>query len=235
MSDVYFIIVPVVVVVVILNLCLIFWRVWLYQKRREQQMLYYRQQQQCLAQAVPSARVVRVERCVGPQGYAQRTSYAINRPGQPTRQLTRTVVIRAARDEREDDPNLPPTYDQAVTGKDRSVKVEEGAGAKPPGQPSQGTATAPPQGPPPPSAPGPIPRFAPPPFSQVPRVQPSNTTTSSATRNNMGGFRSYLGNQPAPPNYSQAPPPAPPSAPVISDSRDRSDSLDANDQTALLA
>lgn len=171
-----------------------------------------------------------MERCVGPEGYAQRTSYAINRPGQPTRQLTRTLVIRPARDEREDDPNLPPTYDQAVTGKDRSVKVEEGGGAKgKPTQPPQGAANAPPQGPPP-SAPGPIPRFAPPPFSQVPRVQQNNATSAT----NTGGFRSYLGTQPAPPSYSQAPS-APPTAPVINDSRDWSDSLDADDQTALLA
>ena len=182
-----------------------------------------------------------MERCVGPEGYAQRTSYAINRPGQPTRQLTRTVVIRAARDEREDDPNLPPTYDQAVTGKDRSVKVEEGgagAGGKPSDQPPprRGAANVPPHGPPPPTAPGPMPRFAPPPFSQVPRAQPSNATTGTGTTHNAGGgFRSYLSTQPAPPSYSQAPPPAPPTAPVISDSRDRSDSLDADDQTALLA
>ena len=115
------------------------------------------------------ARVVRVERCVGPEGYAQRTSYAINRPGQPTRQLTRTVVIRAARDEREDDPNLPPTYDQAVTGKDRSVKVEEGgagAGGKPSDQPPprRGAANVPPQGPPPPPPPRPNASFCPSPF-----------------------------------------------------------------------
>ena len=168
---------------------------------------------------------------MGPGGYAQRTSYAINRPGQPTRQLTRTVVIRAAQDEREDDPNLPPTYDQAVTGKDRSVKVEEGgAGGRPSNQPSQGMANIPPQQGPPPTAPGPMPRFAPPPFSQVPRAQPSNTASATSTG---GRFRSYLGNQPAPPSYSQAPS-APPTAPVISNSRDRSDSLDADDQTALL-
>ena len=173
-----------------------------------------------------------MERCVGPEGYAQRTSYAINRPGQPTRQLTRTVVVRPARDEREDNPNLPPTYDQAVTGKDRSVKVEEGGAAGKSNQPSQGTANVPPQGPPP-SAPGPMPHFAPPPFSQVPRVQLNNTGTTTGTTN-TGGFRSYLGNQPAPPSYSPAPV-APPAAPVISDSRDRSDSLDADDQTALLA
>lgn len=179
------------------------------------------------------ARVVRVERCVGPGGYAQRTSYAINRPGQPARQVTRTVVIRAARDEREDDPNLPPTYDQAVTGKDRSVKVEEGSGQPSNQSSTQGTASAPPPQGPPPAAPGPMPRFAPPPFSQVPRAQPSTAATSTASA--AGGFRSYLSSQPAPPNYSQAPPPAPPTAPVISDSRDRSDSLDADDQTALLA
>ena len=33
-GDIYYIIVPVVVVVVILKLCLIFWRVWVYQKVR---------------------------------------------------------------------------------------------------------------------------------------------------------------------------------------------------------
>ena len=100
----------------------------------------------------------------------------------------------------------------------------------PSNQPSQGAANVPPQRGPPPTAPGPMPRFAPPPFSQVPRAQPSNTTSATDTR---GSFRSYLGNQPAPPGYSHAPP-APPTAPIISDSRDRSDSLDADDQTALL-
>lgn len=171
-----------------------------------------------------------MERCLGPEGYAQRTSYAINQPGMPTRQLTRTVVIRPARDERANDPNLPPTYDQAVTGKDRSVKVEDGsqadgnnlpptANVPPPPQQQQGQAT--PSAPPPiGNAPGPMPRFAPPPFSQVPRSQ------------NTGTFRSYLGtSQPAPPGYS-AVPSAPPSAPEMD--RDRSDSLDADDQTALL-
>ena len=177
---------------------------------------------------VCSARVVRVERCVGPEGYAQRTSYAINRPGQPTRQLTRTVVIRPARDDRSDDPNLPPTYDQAVTGKDHSVKVEGGAnpptGVPPPqgsntsSPPPQSVPTAPPPNPPP----GPMPSFAPPPFSQVPRAQ------------NTGSFRSYLGSQPAvppPPGYSQNLP-GPSSSPEIS--RDRNSSIDADDQTRLL-
>ena len=180
-----------------------------------------------------SARVVRVERCVGPDGYAQRTSYAINRPGQPTRQLTRTLVIRAARDEREDDPNLPPTYDQAVTGKDRSVKVEDGKSGQ-----SHGAANVPPGPPPgaPPTAPGPLPQFAPPPFSQVPRIQNNNSNSNTNTNTSgmgTGTFRSYLVNQTAPPGYSQAPP-APTAAPVISNSRDRSDSLDADDQTRLL-
>ena len=33
-GDIYYIVVPIVVVVVILKLCLIFWRVWVYQKVR---------------------------------------------------------------------------------------------------------------------------------------------------------------------------------------------------------
>ena len=134
------------------------------------------------------------------------------------------MVIRAARDERETDPNLPPTYDQAVTGKDRSVKVEESCEGSL-GQ-SQGPSIVEPPPPPPqgapPTASGPLPRFAPPPFSQVPRVQNSTNTST-----NTGTFRSYLGNQSAPPSYSHAPP-------VLSQ-HDRSDSLDADDQTALLS
>ncbi len=47
------------------------------------------------------------------------------------------------------DPNLPPTYDQAVTGKDHSVKVEDG---RPPSPPP----TAPPPGGAQPSAPPPL-------------------------------------------------------------------------------
>lgn len=39
-GDIYYIIVPVVVVVVILKLCLIFWRVWVYQKVRNVFFLY---------------------------------------------------------------------------------------------------------------------------------------------------------------------------------------------------
>ena len=169
-----------------------------------------------------------VERCVGPSGYAQRTSYAINQPGMPTRQLTRTVVIRPARDERADNPNLPPTYDQAVTGKDHSVLVEGGPASN---QPPQGPAglhdQRAPTLPPPPAAtaPGPMPRFAPPPFSQVPRSQ-----------NNVGLFRPVVGaTQPtAPPGYSQNPPP-PQFAPAISRDRNTSDSFEPHDQTALLS
>ena len=168
---------------------------------------------------------MRVERCLGPSGYAQRTSYAIDQPGMPTRQLTRTVVIRPARDERADNPNLPPTYDQAVTGKDRSVLVEGGSTSN---QPPRGPAGVPNQGvpnePPPPvaTAPGPMPRFAPPPFSQVPRAQ-----------NNTASSRPIVGaTQPsAPPGYTRNPS-ALQSAPAIS--RDRSVSFERDDQTAPL-
>ena len=95
-----------------------------------------------------SARVVSVRRVTAPDGIAQQTSYAIERPGCPTRHLTRTVVVRPVGG-RPLDPNLPPTYNQAVSGSDRSVKIEEGsAGAAvppPPGDPS----APPPVGPPP--------------------------------------------------------------------------------------
>ena len=60
------------------------------------------------------------------------------------------------------DPNLPPTYDQAVTGKDRSVKVDEGQRqdlvAMMPSAPPPSFPTHPPAGPmvpPPPYTPSP--------------------------------------------------------------------------------
>lgn len=74
---------------------------------------------------VRSARVIAVRQVEGPGGIAQQTCYAISQPGCPTRQLTRTVIVRPASG-RPNDPNLPPSYDQAVTGADRSVKVDEG-------------------------------------------------------------------------------------------------------------
>lgn len=74
---------------------------------------------------VHSARVIAVRQVEGPGGIAQQTSYAISQPGCPTRQLTRTVIVRPASG-RPNDPNLPPSYDQAVSGADHSVKVDEG-------------------------------------------------------------------------------------------------------------
>ena len=59
----------------------------------------------------------------GPGGIAQQTAYAINQPGCPTRQVTRTIIIRPASG-RPNDPNLPPSYDQAMSGADRSIKVD---------------------------------------------------------------------------------------------------------------
>lgn len=76
-----------------------------------------------------SARVVGVERSVGPDGFTQRTSYVVNQPGLPARQITRTIVIRPNDNRRPNDPNLPPSYDHAVTGRDKSVKVESDTGA----------------------------------------------------------------------------------------------------------
>lgn len=78
-----------------------------------------------LLPTVTRARVVAVRRVAGPGGIAQQTSYAIEQPGCPTRQVTRTIIVRPIGG-RPNDPNLPPSYDQAVTGADRSVKVEEG-------------------------------------------------------------------------------------------------------------
>ena len=43
-GSIYYIVIPVVIVVVILKLCLIFWRIWLYQRRRER--VYLIQQNQ---------------------------------------------------------------------------------------------------------------------------------------------------------------------------------------------
>ena len=60
---------------------------------------------------------------MGPEGYTQRTAYVINERGLPPRQVTRTVTIRPRETGRPNNPNMPPTYDQAVTGKDKSVKV----------------------------------------------------------------------------------------------------------------
>ncbi len=94
---------------------------------------------------LPSARVIGVERSVGPEGFTQRTSYLVNQPGLPARQITRTIVIRPNDNRRPNDPNLPPSYDHAVTGRDKSVKVEEGnVGGAPMTSTNQAGATAPP-------------------------------------------------------------------------------------------
>lgn len=106
-----------------------------------------------LTQHTHSARVLRVERCVTDDGaYAQRTSYALERQGMPTQQFQRTVVIRPADNRRPNDPNLPPSYDTAITGKDKSVKVEEnGPRSEPTLSPGMGSPSHSPL--PPPSAP----------------------------------------------------------------------------------
>lgn len=106
--------------------------------------------------------MVRVQRVCGPGGIAQQTSYAVNQPGQPTRIVTRTVVLRPAPDGRPLDPNLPPTYEAAVSGRDRSVKVEDGSEPVPPA----------------PSAPPPAFSAPPPAFSDEPSPPPppSNVT-----------------------------------------------------------
>lgn len=78
--------------------------------------------------------MVAVRRVIGPDGMAQQTAYAITRPGCPPRQVTRTIIVRPASG-RPLDPNLPPTYQDAVSGKDRSVKVEEGGATSPPPHP----------------------------------------------------------------------------------------------------
>ena len=70
--------------------------------------------------------MVGVRNIATPSGFAQQTHYAIENPGHPTRHFTRTVVVRPPSSNRPSDPNLPPSYDQAVTGRDNSVKVEEG-------------------------------------------------------------------------------------------------------------
>lgn len=73
--------------------------------------------------------MVGVQRCVTDSGaFAQRTSYAIDQPGRPTQEFHRTIVIRPSDNRRPDNPNLPPSYDMAVTGKDKAVTVEGGTG-----------------------------------------------------------------------------------------------------------
>ena len=132
-----------------------------------------------------SARVVAVRRVAGPGGLAQQTCYAIEQPGLPTRQITRTVIIRPA-NQRANDPNLPPTYDQAVTGADRSVKVDDGGAAPPtsesatsgemvPSAPLESASIqAPPSSPPlpPPSSPPPSSTYSAPPSSSPPPLLP---------------------------------------------------------------
>ena len=114
------------------------------------------------------ARVVAIRRLSGPGGIAQQTSFAIEQPGQPTRQLTRTIIVRPTG--RPNDPNLPPSYDQAITGADRSVKVEETRGLA---QPTHGVF---PSAPPPPPAlpPPPPPPSAPEVYLGPPHMHPPN-------------------------------------------------------------
>ncbi len=82
------------------------------------------------------AHIVGVERTLGPEGYTQRTAYLINERGVPPRHVTRTVTIRPRENGRPHDPNMPPTYDQAVTGKDKSVKVDAEDANQQQGQPT---------------------------------------------------------------------------------------------------
>ena len=89
-----------------------------------------------------SATVVGVERSVGPEGITQCTAYVINENNRPPREVTRTITIRPRDSGRPVDPNMPPTYDQAVTGKDKSVKVN------PEGTQSSTTGPGPDGGPP---------------------------------------------------------------------------------------
>lgn len=101
----------------------------------------------------------------------------INQPGLPARQVTRTLVIRPNDSRRPDDPNLPPTYDQAVTGKDKSVKVNEPPRAPPTLVPPQPSAPPPPSYamPPPPRTAGAPPAYTPPVDSS--RDDPTYDTT----------------------------------------------------------
>ena len=115
-----------------------------------------------------SARVVAVRRVSGPGGIAQQTSYAIEQPGCPTRQVTRTIIVRPIGG-RPNDPNLPPSYDQAVTGADRSVKVEEGQDLPYPPPPHVMSSQAPSVPPAPPAAAAGLP-YPPPP--QNPHLPP---------------------------------------------------------------
>ena len=53
------------------------------------------------------------------------------RPSAPTRQPCATVVLTPedlllGATGRRYDPNMPPSYDQAVSGQDKSIKIEEG-------------------------------------------------------------------------------------------------------------
>ena len=89
--------------------------------------------------------MIAVRQVQGPGGIAQQTAYAIEQPGCPTRQLTRTIIVRPG-SRRPNDPNLPPSYDQAITGADHSVRVdavgEKNPLAQPVPQPPRSSATA---------------------------------------------------------------------------------------------
>ncbi len=65
--------------------------------------------------------IVGVERTLGLE---ERTMYVINEQGVHLQHVTRTVTIRPRKNGRLHDPNMPPTYNQAVTGKDKSIKVD---------------------------------------------------------------------------------------------------------------
>lgn len=116
---------------------------------------------------------------MGPEGFTQRTSYLVSHPSFPARQVTRTVVIRPNDNSRPNDPNLPPTYDHAVTGKDKSVRVQESGVKNEPPKSDGATPTVPldaqPSAPPPFNAPAPDGILGEPPPEYSPPSAPSHS------------------------------------------------------------
>jgi len=149
-----------------------------------------------------------VERCLGPEGYTQRTAYVISEQGLPPRHVTRVVTIRPRENASPQNPNMPPSYDIAVTGKDQSVKVNSTS------QQQQQTGV---------------------PSSVVVVPQGSSTTQQpsapsySTVAPPQAPPPQQAGGLPPPPAYSATSP----SAPAAEDGD--SNSLDADDTTRLLA
>lgn len=72
------------------------------------------------------ANVLRITTSNGTQGVV-RIAPVISRPaGAMPTAGPRTLIITSDQLRRVLNPNIPPSYDQAVTGKDKSVKVEDG-------------------------------------------------------------------------------------------------------------